>query len=124
MAAFPLLLRRQELAERDRPKIVHIGADIELSRQGLQPAVAVAMQIDAAAIHPLPAAERVMAEHEIDAVEFQFGVIRDAVPALWLRLWIIIAEDQVLAAFQTRKNFGGLGGGAGEIAEVPNLVLV
>src|SRR4029077_18319738 len=122
MAAFPLLLRRQKLGQGDRPEIAYIDADIELPRQGRQPAVAVTMQIDAAAIHPLPAAERVMAEDEIDAVEPQFGVIRDAVPAFGLRLRVVVAEDQVLSAFEARKDLGGAGAGAGEIAEMPNLV--
>src|SRR5437763_16534956 len=104
MATFPLLLRRQKLVQGDRPEIAHIGADIELPRQGFQPAVAVAVQIDAAAIHALPAAERVMAEHEIDAVEFQFGVIRNATPALRLRLRIVVAEDQVLSSSETGQD--------------------
>src|SRR5437764_15146748 len=109
MSAFPLLWRRHKLGQRDRPEISHIGADVELPRQGLQPAMAVAMQVDTAAIHPLPAAERVMAKHEIDPIEFQLGIIRDAFPALWLRLRVVVAEDQVLPAAEQREDRGGLG---------------
>ena len=68
-------------------------------------AVAV-QQIDAVTIHPLPAAERVMAEHEIDAVELQSGIARDAFPALGpLRCGSLVAEDQVLAAVQDAEGF-------------------
>src|SRR5436305_6540981 len=81
------------------------------------------MQIDAAAVHPLPAAERIMAEHEADAVEPQFGIARDALPTRGLRLRIVVAEDQVLLAVEPRQERRGLGGGAGEIAKVPDLVI-
>src|SRR5437868_11006671 len=81
------------------------------------------MQIDAAAVHPLPAAERVMAEHEVHAVELQFGIARDARPTRGLRLGVVVAEDQVLLAVELRQERRGLGGGAGEIAEMPDLVV-
>src|ERR1043166_5578395 len=81
-----------------------------------------AMQIDAAAVHPLPAAERIMAEYEVDAVELQFGIAGDARPAGGLRLRIVVAEDQVLFAVEPPQERRGVGGGAGEIAEVPDLV--
>ena len=64
-----------------------------------------------------------MAEHEVDAVKLQFGVARDALPAGGLRLRIVVAEDQVLLAVEPRQERRGLGGGAGEIAEVLDLVV-
>src|SRR5258705_745909 len=121
MSAFPLLLRRHKLGQRHRPEIAHIGADVELPREGLEAAMAVAMQVDTAAIHPLPAAKRVMAKHEIDPIEFQLGIIRDAFPALGLRLRVVVAKDQVLSSGETGQDCGGLGGSAGKIAEMPNL---
>src|SRR5712675_4080 len=80
------------------------------------------MQVDAAAVHPLPAAERVMTEHEIDPVDLQFGIARDAVPAFRLRQRVIVAEDQVLPALQEGQDFRGARQRAGKVAEMPDFV--
>src|SRR2546423_15056883 len=94
MSASPLLLRRHKLGQRHRPEIAHIGADVELPRQGLQPAMAVAMQVDTAAIYPLPAAERVMAKDGIDPIEFQFGIIHDDFPTPLLAQRVRVSDVQ------------------------------
>ena len=55
------------------------------------------VQIDAAAVHALPAPERVMAEDEVDPVDPQLGIMGDALPTVGLRHRIVVAEDQVLS---------------------------
>jgi len=113
---------RQQLAQSYRPEIPHISAHIELPRQRLQSAVAVPVQIDAAAIHTLPAAERIMAEHEVDLGDPQFGIMGNALPILGLRHRIVVAEDQVLSSVEPGQDLGRKSGGTGEISDVPHLV--
>ena len=64
-----------------------------------------------------------MAEHEIDAVDPQFGIGRDASPTRWLRQRIVVAEDQVLLSIESGQDLGRKRGASSEIADVPHLIV-
>src|SRR5258708_21224226 len=65
-----------------------------------------------------------MAEHEIDPVDLQFGIARDAFPAFRLRQWIVVAEHQVLPAVQAGQDFRRPRQGASKVAEVPDFIIL
>src|SRR5215472_12406617 len=58
----------ENISQLDRSEIPYIHANIELARQRLQSAVAMAMQIDRALTHVAPSSEWVVAQHEPDAI--------------------------------------------------------
>src|SRR6266436_4734772 len=63
----PSAAAMQDFAQGDRAESPYVDPDVELPRLWLQPAVAVAMQIDPALGHAAPAAKRVVAQHQRDA---------------------------------------------------------
>ena len=58
------LIGWSQLRQRDRPEAARIHADVKLARHRLELAMAVAMQVDGATMLPVPASERIMAEHQ------------------------------------------------------------
>jgi hypothetical protein len=87
----------------------------------------VAVQVDRLAVHAVPGAEGVMAQHEGGAVQGQFGIVADAVPVRrsLRRLRVVVADDQMLATVQPVQKLidPAFGIADGEIAEMPDLVL-
>ena len=85
-------------------KSEHVDADVDLAGQGCEAAVAVAVQVERAAGHAVPAAQGVVAEHEEAAVLLELGVGLDARPAgkAGGRRAVVVADDQVLPAGQRR----------------------
>lgn len=90
----------EQFCKSDRSEVPGIHADVMLAEHGFQLAVAVAMQVDRAAVLAIPAPERIMAEDQAMVALRHFGVVADASPALHLagRNGIIVAPDQVLGA--------------------------
>jgi hypothetical protein len=91
----------------DRPEIPNIDANIELSRQWLQPAVAMPVEVDRALSHVAPRSEWVVAEHELlyHQIDGQFRIRLDALPAGAARDHrpVVVANDEVLPAMQRRQ---------------------
>src|SRR5690606_5241377 len=96
---------------------------IVLPRQGLEAAVAVAVEVEGAAVHAVPGSEGIVAEDEGAAVEGELGVRGEAGPAMGeVGVAVEIAEEEVLAAVEAGEDGGGLPGTPCEIAQVPDLV--
>jgi hypothetical protein len=68
------------LLQRHRPEVPGIDADIHLSRQGRQAAVAVAMQVEPAPAHVTPGAEGIVAKDEADTIQLDLDIGSDAGP--------------------------------------------
>src|SRR4029077_18795242 len=96
----------QDLARGDGAEAPDVDSDVELPRQRLQPAVGVAVQIDPTLAHVAPAAKRVMAEDQRNAVGLGRKIGLDALPALELARCrrIVVAGDEVLAAVETSEE--------------------
>lgn len=85
-----------------RPKIPNIYTDIELARQWLQPAVAVAVKIDPGFVHAAPSPERIVAEHKLLAIDIDFRIRLHAQLSVAIphgRV-IVVACDEMLASMQ------------------------
>src|SRR5690349_2892237 len=70
----PALRARDQLVQQHGLKPACIDADVELALERLEPAMAVAMQIDRAAMNAVPGAEWIMAEHQPDALQRQLRI--------------------------------------------------
>jgi len=94
----------EQLVEQDRRIAVHVDvdADVELARHRFQPPMAVAVQVDRAAVLSVPAPERVMAQDEPPAGKLDLGIIGDARPSGRgeRRIGIVVAAQQVLGAVE------------------------
>src|ERR1700731_2495237 len=94
----PSTAAAQDFIEGDRAESPDVDTDVELPRLRLQSAMAVAVQIDPALAHAAPAAKRIMAQHQRDAVCGDLSIGLHALPALELhrRRRIVVARDKVL----------------------------
>ena len=71
----------QQLRQRHRAEAPGVDADVELARQGLEAAVAVAVELERAAVLAVPGAQRVVAQDQAVAVEVELGIVPDRWPS-------------------------------------------
>src|SRR5712671_3211750 len=113
----------QDLAQGDRSEPPDVDSNVELPRQRLQPAMAVAMQIEPALAHAAPAAKRVVAQHQGYALRGDLDIRLHALPTVELRRCrrIVVARDEVLAAIEPSEQLGDHRRALanGEVAEMP-----
>lgn len=109
------------------PEVPGIHADVDLSGHGPEAAVAVAMQVPPAAVHVAPGPERIVAQDEVRAGQFDFGIGLYARPASQARRGcrIVVPGHQMLVAVQLveklRKSRNGQADR--EVAEMPDIVI-
>jgi hypothetical protein len=75
---------------------------VELTRQRLQPSMAVTMQVDPAPVHVAPRPERVVAQHDTCSIDGHFRVGLDALPTIAAgdRCVVFVAGDEMFAIMQ------------------------
>ena len=90
----------EQLGERDRDEAMDVHADVELAAHRFQATMAVPMKVDAAAMLAVPAAKRVVAQHQLQAVDIQFSIVADARSTRGRQslLAIVVVTQQVLRA--------------------------
>ena len=71
----------QQLRQRHRAEAPGVDADVDLARQGLEAAVAVAVELAGAAVLAVPGAQRVVAQDQAVAVEVELGIVLDRWPS-------------------------------------------
>src|SRR4028118_801270 len=95
-----------------------------LAEHRLQAAVAVAVEVEGAAVLAVPAAEGVVAKHKGEAVQFKLEIVLHAGPTYRSDGGgrIAVAADEVLGAVEAGEERRHVGRLAREIAEVPDFV--
>ncbi len=71
----------QQLRQRHRPEVAGVDADVELPRQRLQATVAVAVELERAAVLAVPGPQGIVAQDQALAVEVEFRIVADGGPA-------------------------------------------
>ena len=104
----------QDRVKVDRAEVPDVDTYVDLTGQRLQTAMAVAVQVECAAVLAVPSTQGIMAENEAAALELELGVVLNAGPAGEGsdRRWIVVAGDQVLGAVQARQESGSASRGA------------
>ena len=86
--------------------------------------MAVAVQVQGALVHSVPASEGIVAQDETASVRLDLGIGSDAFPRQARDIGgVIVAQDQVLPPVQAGEGIGRDLGRPREIAEMPDLVL-
>src|SRR5271166_990895 len=115
-----------DFGEPDWSEIPHIHTNVELAWQRLQPAMAVAMQVDRSAVHLPPGSKRVVAKHQPAVIDSHFRVGLNDLPqrAADDRGIVVVADNEMLPAMQhpqqiadTLRRLAN-----GEVAQVPYFV--
>ncbi len=76
----------QQLLQRDGRVVPNIDPDIDLTRQRLEPPMAMTMQVQCAAMLTIPATERIVAQHEIAAAPLDLRIRLNTLPTM-PRFW-------------------------------------
>ena len=113
----------QQRFQRDWRESPDVDADVGLPGEGLQPAVAVPMQVQRPPVLSIPAAEGVVAQDKEATLPLDLRIRLNAFPAVrCIRRRVVVAHDEMLAPVQLRQEACREAGRAGEVAEVPDLV--